>query len=101
MQAEAESPPRKRFGLFEGFRRRNKSESAAGSRDSTGLRLWGSKLPGAHQPKAIAESEEEEEPGVAVYESPRLVTRPAYAPACCRTVSLDVLGCPTLLIIIW
>ncbi|KAL3139966.1 hypothetical protein ABBQ38_004253 [Trebouxia sp. C0009 RCD-2024] len=70
-QAEAESPPRKRFGLFEGFRRRNKSESAAGSRGSSGPRLWGSKLPGAHQPKAIAESEEEEEPGVAVFESPR------------------------------
>ena len=58
VQVETESQPRKRFGLFEGFRKRNQSESAAGLRGPTSFRLWGSKQPVAGRSQAIAESDD-------------------------------------------
>lgn len=69
VQAETESQPRKRFGLFAGFRKRNQSESAVSSGRPSGFRLWSSKLPLAQSP-AIAECEDHDS-GDDTFESPR------------------------------
>ena len=82
MQIGAESQPRKRFGLFEGFRKRNQSESAAGSRGATSFRLWGSKQPVDRQTQAIAESEDGDS-GDDVFVSPRCGTCCAVICCCC------------------
>ena len=75
MQAETEPQPRMRFGLFEGFRKRHNSASAAGTRGPAGFRLWGSKLPLNRQSQAIAECEAEASEGVEddAFQSPRCV----------------------------
>lgn len=87
VQVETESQPRKRFGLFEGFRKRNQSESAAGSRGTASFRLWGSKQPVECQPQAIAESEDGDG-GDDVFVSPRC------GMCCAVAISLPLLiGC--------
>lgn len=68
MQAETESQPRKRFGLFAGFRKRNRSENAVGR--PSGFRLWSSKQSLAHLSPAIAECEDGDS-GDDTFESPR------------------------------
>ena len=82
MQVEAESQPRKRFGLFEGFRKRNQSETAAGSRGATSFRLWGLKQPVAGQSQAIAQSEDGDS-GDDVFASPRCGMCCAVSCCCC------------------
>lgn len=94
MQPGAESQPRKRFGLVEGFRSRSKSESGAGSRGSIGLRLWGSNLARPHQPEAIAESEGEDAEDD-VFESPRCDLHRHHLAG---TVNWDPLGVQTQLL---
>lgn len=85
MQAETESQPRKRFGLFAGFRKRNQSESAVGSGRPSGFRLWSSKLPLAQQSPAIAECEDDNS-GDDTFQSPRY-------DMCCVVLCHQVLFC--------
>lgn len=55
MQKDAGGEPRSRYGLFKGFVRRNKSESAAAPKAFSSFRLWRGKAP-----DVIAESDEQD-----------------------------------------
>ena len=88
MQGETQPQPRKRFGLFEGSRKRNQSESAAGSKGATSFRFWGSKQPVAAQSQAIAESEDGDS-GDDVFESPRCGMCCAVSCCCCYKCGFD------------
>ena len=79
-QAGASTEPRRRYGLFQGLRKRNKSESEASRQTSVKFRLWGAKAP-SPQPEPFAESEHENS-GDEVFQSPRCALR-----LCCHATT--------------
>ena len=72
LQPGMEAEPRsRRYGLFQGLRKRNKSESQASPHAFTSFSLWTAKPPSSLRPQSIAESDHDDNESNDVFASPR------------------------------